>query len=277
MITQKINDIKVKKLPTQQIDHSQIKGFDLIPELYANIFICAHKKSGKTTVLFNIIKNCASKDTKIVFFVSTFYKDDSYKEIRKYLEKKNIEFDSYTEIKEDKIDHLKTLIDELQADYVEDEKSDSEKEEKYKPLILHFGEDDKEITFKIRKYKPKKIAPQIIIVFDDMSAEIRNNPSIKKLLKQNRHYKIKVIISSQYVNDLLPESRSQIDVWLLFAGHNIEKLKEIYNASDPIIPFEKFVELYEDATKEKHNFFYIDKNNCQYRKNFSHLYIVNKN
>jgi hypothetical protein len=48
------------------------------------------------------------------------------------------------------------------------------------------------------------------------------------LLKWNRHYKAKVIISSQWLHDLLPESRKQIDLFLIFKGFPAKKLAEIY-------------------------------------------------
>jgi len=67
-------------------------GADLFPELYSNIFLCAKKKSGKTTVIYNIIKKCANKNTKVVAFVSTIDKDKSRLTIREFCERKEIQF-----------------------------------------------------------------------------------------------------------------------------------------------------------------------------------------
>ena len=65
--------------------------------------------------------------------------------------------------------------------------------------------------------KPKFKAPQIIFVFDDLSGELKT-PSLIQLLKMNRHFLCKVIISSQYWNDIALEGRKQIDYVLLFKG-----------------------------------------------------------
>jgi hypothetical protein len=61
-----------------------------------------------------------------------------------------------------------------------------------------------------KQKKDKKIAPEIIFVFDDLSTELRDN-DISTLIKKHRHFKTKVIYSSQYVNDLTPDSRNNTD------------------------------------------------------------------
>src|SRR5205823_3520629 len=100
------------------------------------------------------------------------------------------------------------------------------------------------------------------------------NPAVNILLKTNRHYKCKVILSSQYVNDLMPESLKQIDYFLLFGGHSIDKLEKIYKDADLPINFELFLKLYENATSAKYNFLYIDVRDVSFRKNFSHIYTL---
>jgi hypothetical protein len=73
-------------------------------------------------------------------------------------------------------------------------------------------------------------------------------------------------------NDLAPESRKNIDFWLLFAGHSDEKLLTIFENCDLNLTFELFKALYLDATKEKYNFLFVDKNRNEFRKNFNYLY-----
>lgn len=270
IINKKINDIEIEPLQTKKNSIKNTLGYKLIPELYANIFLCAHKKSGKTTVLFNILKHCADKNTKIIFFVSTIDKDDSYKEILKYLDKKEIEYEKHTSMIDGKIDILQNFINKLIKDAETEkllEKIDEEKDN-YDDRILLIDDDD---SFKVKIEKQRKIiSPEYIFVFDDISAEIQKSKSINALLKMNRHFKSKVIISSQYPNDIQPAARNQIDIWILFRGHNDDKLKLIFDASDPRdIKFEDFLELYNYATKEQYNFLMIDKNNSEYRHNFN--------
>ena len=54
-----------------------------------------------------------------------------------------------------------------------------------------------------------------MIIFDDLSDEIRNSRDVAALLKNGRHF-AKVIISSQYLKDLRPEARTNIDYFILF-------------------------------------------------------------
>jgi hypothetical protein len=268
----KINDVKVKKIALPTTDTSKIKGYDMIPELYANIFICARKKQGKTVLLGNILKQCSTKDTHVIFFVSTIMKDATYKEILLALKEKKIQFTCFNSINDGIQDNLKVIVDQIKNTPPPPETPD--KKEQKEPLVMRFDEDENELKITIRK--PSKIAPKYIFVFDDMSAEIKNNPNIKELLKQNRHYLSKVIISSQYVNDIAPDSRAMIDVWLLFGGHTDEKLKDIWESSDPVVEFDVFKILYNDATSEQYNFLFIDKNTGSYRKNFNQEYVLPK-
>src|SRR5690349_5256288 len=67
----KINNIKVNPTPIESVDPTKIKGYDLFEEIYVNIYMVAHKKSGKTTVIFKILKACANKDTRLLTFPSS--------------------------------------------------------------------------------------------------------------------------------------------------------------------------------------------------------------
>lgn len=288
-IFKKINDYKVKKikLPKQNLE---VKGKDLICDPYPNIFICAHKESGKTVTLFNILKCSIDKDTEVIFFVSTLYNDPSYKEIIKYLDKKGISHQDFTSLKENDINYLGNFINYLKTEAKQredeekknvDEMDDNEKKMKMSELrqrhkeyqhiynvnLLEFDDDDDTVTLKLKR-KKKYLTPKYFIIFDDISAEIKTNPQLPFLLKMNRHFQSKVVISTQYVTDVPPSGRNQFNIYILFGGHNLEKLRDIYESSDPRIEFDQFKELYHHATEERFNFLYIDKNKGKYRKNF---------
>jgi hypothetical protein len=114
---------------------------------------------------------------------------------------------------------------------------------------------------------------QNIFVFDDLSGELQNK-YISVLLKQNRHYKAKVIISSQYYNDITKQTRQQIDYILLFPKIPIERLETIYSELDLSIQYAIFLKCYQYATKGKYNFLYIDVRDEQLRKNFNQKFII---
>jgi molybdopterin-guanine dinucleotide biosynthesis protein len=262
---QRINNTKVKPVKLQTLDKSMIKGGDMFEELYANIFICAKKKSGKSTVVFNILKKCVGKDTRIVIIAATVHKDPTYKAITEYFEAKGNAVLTYTSIKEDGIDNLSTMIEMLRdPDEVEEEE---EKEEEGMPILIT----DETVRKKRKPRKPKKpkyVAPEIIFVLDDLSTELRY-PSVANLLKTNRHYKSKVILSSQYPNDLLPATMMQLDYLLLFGNHTLEKLELMHTRLDLSVPFDVFVKMYQIATHKKFSFLYVDATNEKYRINFN--------
>lgn len=290
-----INDIEVKKVNLPKIDVTKVKGYDMIPELFANIYLLARKKQGKTTILYNIIKNCVDKNTKVYFFVSTIDLDPTYTEILKYLDKHKIEYETFQSLKEesieetqkevirtgkkgkksDVVDNLKNVIDEMKLHILlereEEKKTDKESEEE-EPKILNFVENENEMSFIIKKRKPKKISPRHLLIFDDISDEMRNNKYLQALMKKNRHFKSKIVISTQHFYDVNPDIRKMFDIWLLFRDHDDEILQEVYKACSINISFEKFKELYHDATKEPFNFLFVDKNKCQYRQNFNTEY-----
>lgn len=267
MKVQQINDEKVEPIPIEKISPEKIKGYKLFPNVYANIFLVARKKSGKTSVINKIVKSCIGKDSVVHIFASTIHKDPSLLHIVEYLEKKGKEVDTYNSVKEDKVDNLANILKDLQVEAEHEELMKKKKKEK-KSKLFNFGDEEEE-----KEKKPKKHCPKHIFIFDDIGNELKL-PSIAQLLKTNRHLKSKVIISSQYLNDLSVQGRKNIDYWLLFKGHTLEKLETIYKDADLSIPFEDFVEMYETATEKQYNFFYIDCRDDEFRINFNYKYLI---
>lgn len=263
---ERINNVVVKPIPASLIgagDTRKVKGYDLFPEPYCNIFIVAKKKSGKTTTIFEIVRKCTNKNSNVIVFCSTLNKDRSYKAIKKYCKEKGIAYIGYTSFTEDNI--LDNILSGLSTEPAED--SDEEQDEPKRFRMYNTEEDEK------KERKDKYLAPEYLFIFDDLSNAMRHK-TIAKLLKTNRHYKSKVIISSQYLNDLDPQSCKQIDNWLVFPGNPQEKLELIHKYADMSIDFEPFYEIYKDATQEKYNFLYIDTNNDELRKNFGQRYNI---
>lgn len=68
-----------------------------------------------------------------------------------------------------------------------------------------------------------------IFIFDDISSQLKL-PEIDFLVKKNRHLKSKVFISTQYVVDLDPGARMQMDYCLAFKGLSIANLRNLYGS-----------------------------------------------
>lgn len=260
----KINNVKVNAIPLEKIDPNKIKGYDLFAEPYANIYMVAHKKSGKTTCIFKILKECTNKDTKLVFFGATLYNDPAWKYVMSYFKKKGNPILKYTAIMEEGVDHLKMLLESLQEEGKVQMEEDEEDEKPIPPTCISCDDDEEKEK---PKRKPKKLAPNIIFVFDDLSKGMRI-PSFSLLIKTNRHYKSKVIISSQNLKDIQPDARENINYLLLFKGIKEELLKTIHEDFNIKLDLRLFIELYKQVTAPKYSFLYIDVEDQNYRQNF---------
>ena len=107
-------------------------GYDICAEIYANIFLCARKKVGKTSTLFKIMKECASRTTIIIVFCSTAYKNKNWVEIRKYFEKKRMDIRVFTSLFDEGEDQLANLIDDLRREAKDEAEHVNQEEENTK-------------------------------------------------------------------------------------------------------------------------------------------------
>ena len=124
-----INKQYVEAIPIPDEDLRPILGADIVEEVYSNIFLCARKKSGKTSAVFKILKECSDRKTVIVIFCSTAYKDKNWIQIRKYFKKKGMEVRVFTSIYENGEDQLANLVDDLkqEAKDLEEEPNEHDK------------------------------------------------------------------------------------------------------------------------------------------------------
>jgi hypothetical protein len=263
--TKRINDVKISKIRLPRVAQKKIRGACVLP-LYSNTFLCAKKNSGKTTTIYNALKKCVDKDTIIDLFVSTIEKDRSWIQIVKHFRDKGCTVNAHTStIDDDGVDLIRQIID-TPVEFSDDEESESESEEDLKYISVG-GEDIKEPKEPKRR-KPAKLAQKRVIVLDDIGNEL-SKPSVSQLLKINRHLRCKVILSTQYLNDLSPMARRQIDVWLLFGGLKKGKLEQIIRDCDTRLDYNDFEHVYKFCTDMKYNFMYLDCASDSYRKNFN--------
>ena len=271
----KINNECVKPVvsPPEQ-SGLKIKGAELFDNPYPNVFLCARKRSGKTSTIFKILKSCMLRDTNLIIFASTVNKDPTYKIITKYFEDKGVNVLKYTSIMDDGVNQLELLLKHLEDEAKKENEEEEEPEMKYpkaKQLIRCGGDDDDEDECKKKRKKKQIYVPRdYIVVFDDLSTELRSK-SIVSLLKKNRHYKMMCILSSQYVHDVDPAGLRQIDYFLIFKGIKNEKLQHIHKLADLALDFNIFETIYNKATEKLYSFLYINTQAEQYRRNFNCL------
>lgn len=284
----KVNNIKVKPIkPIKPKDTRPFKGRDLFEDPYANVFICARKKSGKTSVTGTIMKKCIGKNTRVIIFCTTVDIDDSWVALQAWCEERDIPIETHTSIKEDNIDLVDLFIKRMELKHKrlkdrEDRengkvKDDNDRGDPSAPISSLFGqstvcrddsfdidnpddydnpddlfldeEPDDDSKDNEPKRKSKYLTPDFIFIFDDMSKYNRAS-SVDALLKKNRHFKMLTIVSSQYVKDLRPEALQQINVFILFKSQPVEGLQLICDISQITVDFPSLLRLYDFATKD---------------------------
>lgn len=272
--TKKINNEQIKIIPVSKTNPNDIKGYNIIPALHTNIFICAHKGSGKTNIEYKIIESCIDTDTKVIVFCSTHNNDEAWKYIKKYFEKNKIQAMFYSSLIENGINQLENLMEYLrqegEANVIEEQ---SKKKDAEYIQIVKF---DNKKAAKIKIKKKRKETPKYLIIFDDLSAELKKR-DVPYLLQTFRHYQAKVIVSTQYLTDIEPKARSQFDFWILLKNHIEEKLKKVFPEMGCNIEFDYFYKIYKEVTSQPYHFLFINKINCTFRNNFTHEIEIKKN
>ncbi|MDD4931723.1 MAG: hypothetical protein PHG66_06295 [Candidatus Colwellbacteria bacterium] len=283
IVTKKINNIKVKAVPViHPPDTRPVLGEKLFSIVNSNTFMCAKRGSGKTSVIYKAIDECANKDTKVIAISGSMNNDKSWLAIQRLCEKKKISLETYTSIWDDEGDNvLEILTNKLKA-LNEGKETEEEEEDGFSGSLEEslefvptggidiFGMPTKGSgPSKSKKRRSKYQSPAWLLILDDIPNELKNS-YVTAALKLFRHWG-KIIISSQSVNDLSKSGRNQLDYVILFRGMPVEKLEEIWRACALPITMDQFEAMYNFATREKYQFLYVDTANNEYRKNFSEM------
>lgn len=232
-VTKKINDIVVRPIEIVQ-QTTRLKGSKIFSSPFFTCFICAMRRSGKTNLIYNIIKQVASKRTTAIIIIgSTVNKDATWKAITEFLRENKYRFFTAESLTSNGESLLSALLEELS------------------------GPDNS----------------NYLVILDDLSSELKD-PVLTCFIKKSRHYNIRLVISSQYYNDLLPAARQQLEYFILYRNIENFKLEEIHRNANIAVDFPTFLRIYRDATETKYNFLFIDKLNDEMRKNFSEIYEI---
>ena len=249
---QKINNIKIQVLKNKQKD-KKFMHKDIFNEQFPFIYLSSKKNSGKSNLIYNIlIHMLLPKKTKIYLFSKTFENDQTTIDMIKKIEKYNeIEFYDDLQYENQQGEYYKNILDKL----IDDIKLDI-KENKDKIKKLNY------------------VYPKYIFIFDDFS-ELLKDKSLEGIIKRHRHYLTSFIIASQSYTDLSPNVRNQVNFLILFKEISNNRLKMIYDEKIKNLEYDKFIELYLNATEDKYNFLLINcDDNKDIRKNFDMKYIL---
>lgn len=271
MISEKtLNNITVKPLVDANVlDETKIRGGKFFKEIYNVTYLCSRRKSGKTSVLAEIMKKTTDKKTTFWLFVPTHKIDPSWIQIIDTLRDRGNTVNVFDSFMSGKTNILDEIVADLSSPPEEEEKPSASISllniTSIQPSIVRPKATEEKRKY---EYKPKKLAPLHCFVIDDNSQELKN-PALMSLCKKSRHLKASVYISSQYCNDLMPGVLKQLSYFICFRSMTRDKLEHIHRQLDLSIDIEKFYDIYDFATKDEYNFLYIDMRNQTFRKNFN--------
>lgn len=272
LTTVKLNNHRIS-LPKFEQKTENWKGKDCLQVRYWIFGILGKRFSGKSTLVYSLIRKFLTKKMIFFFYTPTFYKDDTYKAIKELLDEKEIPYMVYSSIVDDSgIDTIRTFLDVHADDEEEESEPEEEQDEELSAKSVNFGKE--KLKPKPKPKKKKKSNLTYFFVFDDMAREMRK-PSFDALCKRSRHLKCLICISTQSPTDLERSVYQQLDYLAMFKNFNEESLIQLYERVQPNISLEQFQQLYNQVTegtytlsgKKLHNFLLLDRTDESFRKN----------
>jgi len=266
-----VNNVKIKPVVIPKLKEDEILGYEYFPQAYPNIMICARKRSGKTTLVYNILKKCINKKTMVFIFSPTVGKDATYIKIVEMLKKRKINVNKYLHFLEP---DGSNIISELVNELIKDDDMESESEgENPKIISACKFEDEKKVEKEKKEKKPSKIAPEICIIIDDLASEMRNK-ALANLTIKNRHMRALILLISHHPSNLLPQARTNLDYCIVFRGMPDEKLCMLHHDLNISVPLERFMEIYKEVTKEPYSFLWISCSDDELRAGFNRRIVL---
>ena len=284
MDTKKINNVQIRKVPIPR-NNVKVKGSDFFNELYFNCMLLARTNSGKTTCLYNILKNTVDERTDCYLFSSSIDIDPIWDKIKSMLLNKGCNVYSYPHFIIDGVSILPGILDGFNEGE-EDEESEEEPIQ-HQPQYPGFGHffhmPGPEEVKKKRKKKYKNEVPKRVMIFDDLSSgDGVKHPHVTNLLTKSRHYKMRCFVSCHDVTNLSPTALGQIRNFMLFPGISDSRIIELANKCD--IGFDNddrndpyLLKMYKYATdksKFKFPFLLLNHKNEDYRVKFDRKLIL---
>ena len=176
----------------------------------------------------------------------------------KSYETKKLALGAYQKFKEKKMDINKLKEDELLALYAYDFEPDG----KIKNMYKHGR-------------------PSFLMVFDDLVGEklvysISGTNLVSKFALRHRHYSCTMMFLSQsWANGIPRQIRHNLSLSIFFRVNSPQLKKDVTAEMSSFISDEEFIELWDEATEDAHDYFMVDfaaKPEFKFRKNIDQVF-----
>jgi hypothetical protein len=177
------------------------------------------------------------------------------------------------------VDDLRDILDKVESDV-----ADHEKREEYKEVYNRWKRNvqtmkDMNILEANDFRRPPNIPkPCPLLIIDDMSHSplyqpSRKNPFINLCLRHRHLHRVGITIFMlvQTFTSGIPKClRQNVQQYFIWPTHDMTQLEAMYHEFANICTFEQFLDVFREATKEKHSFLTIDLNPQDETQRFRH-------
>lgn len=272
----KINNLNV--INPNEKDNREILHKNLVNCKYPILLLCGKKGSGKSWLLYNILMYSVlinNPGCNIFIFSWSINKDPVYKKLIKKFEKyKFVKLHLYEDIIINGVNILNWVIDKILTPEKQNNMFNDETLKLWNKNKIKEKEEEK-----IPYEKLPFIAWENIFIIDDMSHLLKNikyKEWLSRLASTNRHMKSMVIMCIHKYKEVLPVIiRENANILILFRGYSKEKLETIFSDCwTRQLDFKTMYKCYMDATENPYNFFYLNLDTWEMRKNFNEQYLI---
>ena len=228
-----VTNLKVEPIIKEADDYIYIN--DHLPKIPFSLLCAGARGSGKSVLTLSLIEKLYTYFDEIIIFSPTIELDNKYQ----------------------------LLFDKLKLDF-----------EVGKNIFYSYNEGIlSKILSKVKKVnknKPFKDKVKVLMIFDDIISQIPKNmrkTKFNRLLFNNRHYNISIIINSQSLKLLDSNFRKNSSQVCLFKSFNILELKNYMEEFSALLGNttrerqENFMKIFNYATSSPHSFLYINTHN----------------
>ena len=268
------------------------EGLPTVPFL-AGVF--GSRGAGKTTCMINLIRAYQRPELPpvwdhIILFSPTACKDPKYKAFEDQLSTKNTKVELLEEFTLTKMQQLITYMDNETKSY-EVKKLAAEAYQKWKDKgmdvnklkddeLLALYTHDFEMDGKVRSlYKHGR--PSFLMLFDDLVGEklvysTHGTNLVSKFALRHRHYNCTMVFLSQSWSNSIPRQiRHNLSMAIFFRVNSDRLKKEVAEEMSSFISEEEFIQLWDEATVDRHAYFMIDFSappELKFRKNLDTIF-----